>query len=80
MSLPFGLMDSFSDFEELPPMPPVATVGDCGTLSLFGAGGDSGTGGRHSQVGGSNTRPVPKSGWPLKELLGEDRDGSEVLC
>ena len=62
-------------------MPPVATVGDCGTLSLSGAGGGSGMGGgRHSPVGGSNPRPVPKSGCPLKELLGEDRDGSEVLC
>ena len=61
-------------------MPPVATVGDSGVLSLSGAGGDIGMGGVHSPVGESNPLSLPKSGFPRKELFGEDRDGSKVLC
>ena len=52
-------------------MPPVATVGDSGMLSSSRAGGYSGMGGgRHSPVGGSNTRPVSILGCLGKELLG----------
>ena len=63
-------------------MPKVATVRDTGTVSLAGVGGDSGpgNGGRQSPVRGSNPRPVPKSGFPHKELLWEDQEGSKVLC
>ena len=45
MSLTLVLMDSFLEFEELPPMPPVATVRYSGTFYLSGAGGDIGMGG-----------------------------------
>ena len=74
-------MVPFPEFEELPLIPPGATVGDSVTLSLDGEGGDSGIGeGQHSPVGGSNPCPIPKLGCPRKELHGEDRYGSKVLC
>ena len=74
-------MDPLPDFKDLPLMPPVATFGDSSKFSLDGAGGDSGMGGlQHSPVVGSKTHLVPKLGCPRKEFLGEDRDGSKVLC
>ena len=61
-------------------MPPADTVDDSDIFSLSGSGGYSGMGGQHSPVGGCNPCLVPKLGCPCKDLLGEDRDGNEVLC
>ena len=62
-------------------MPPMAIVGDYSALSLSWAGKDREMEvGRHSPVVGYNPHPVPKSEYPRKDLIGEDLDGSEVLC
>ena len=47
--IPWGLMDGFAEFSEIPPMPPVYTANNTGTSSLVGAGISGGScGGQHS--------------------------------
>ena len=62
-SIPLGLVDSFFEFEELPPMPPVATVGYSGTLYFLGQVGVLvWGGGLHLSVRGFNPYLIPKLG------------------
>ena len=47
--IPWGLIDGFAEFVEIPPMPPVDSANNIGTSYLVGAGRSGGScGGQYS--------------------------------